>query len=80
CGTPVITSNAASIPEVAGQAATLVPPTDSLRFAEEIRRVLDDPALRTALRAAGLIQASRFSWRTMADRTVRTYEMAVAER
>jgi glycosyltransferase involved in cell wall biosynthesis len=80
CGTPVITSNAASIPEVAGEAAALVPPTDSLRLAEEIQRVLDDPALRTAMRTAGLDQSTRFSWRTMADRTVRSYEMAVTER
>jgi glycosyltransferase involved in cell wall biosynthesis len=80
CGTPVIASNAASIPEVAGQAATLLPPTDTRRFADEMQRILDDPALRTALRSAGVKQASRFSWKTMADQTVRTYEMAVTER
>ncbi len=79
CGTPVITSNVASLPEVAGKAATLVPPQDAARLAEEMRRILDDPAQQTAMRAAGLIQATRFSWSAMADGTVDAYERAVAE-
>jgi glycosyltransferase involved in cell wall biosynthesis len=40
-------------------------------------RVLDDPQLRTELRAAGRIQASRFSWRAMTDQTVASYDRAV---
>jgi glycosyltransferase involved in cell wall biosynthesis len=76
CGAPVITSTAASLPEVGGKAALLVPPQDSDRIAQEMARVLDDPQLRLELRAAGRIQASRFSWRAMTDRTVASYNLA----
>jgi glycosyltransferase involved in cell wall biosynthesis len=79
CGTPVITSTAASLPEVAGQAATLVAPQDANQLAQEMRRVLDDPRKRMEMRAAGRIQASRFSWRTMTDQTVASYERAVRQ-
>jgi glycosyltransferase involved in cell wall biosynthesis len=77
CGTPVITSSAASLPEVAGQAAVLVEPQDTERLADEMERVFDDPQMRTELRAAGRIQASRFSWRTMTDQTVASYARAI---
>jgi glycosyltransferase involved in cell wall biosynthesis len=77
CGTPVITSTAASLPEVGGKAAVLVPPRATDRLAQEMARVLDDQQLRTELRAAGCIQASRFSWRAMTDQTVASYGRAV---
>jgi glycosyltransferase involved in cell wall biosynthesis len=78
CGTPVITSTAASLPEVGGKAAVLVPPGDTDRIAQEMQRVLDDPQLRMEMRAAGRIQASRFTWRAMTDQTVASYRRAVA--
>jgi len=78
CGTPVITSTAASLPEVGGKAAVLVPPLDTERIAHEMERVLDDSQLRTEMRAAGRIQASRFSWRAMTDQTVNAYARAVS--
>jgi glycosyltransferase involved in cell wall biosynthesis len=77
CGTPVITSTAASLPEVAGQAAVLVAPQDIDLLAQEMERVLDDAKLRTEMRAAGRIQASRFSWRAMTDQTVASYARAL---
>jgi len=77
CGTPVITSTAASLPEVAGKAALMVPAEDADLLAREMERVLDDPQLRTEMRAAGRIQASRFSWRAMTDQTVASYALAV---
>jgi glycosyltransferase involved in cell wall biosynthesis len=77
CGTPVVTSTAASLPEVAGKAAILVPPENTDRLAQELERVLDDAQLRVEMRAAGRIQASRFSWRTMTDQTVASYTRAV---
>ena len=73
CGTPVLTSTAASLPEVGGKAAILVPPQDTDRIAQEMQRVLDDPQRRIEMRAAGRIQASRFSWRAMTDQTVASY-------
>jgi len=78
CGTPVITSTAASLPEVGGKAAILVPPLEADRIAHEMERVLDDSQLRTEMRAAGRIQASRFSWRAMTDQTVNAYARAVS--
>jgi glycosyltransferase involved in cell wall biosynthesis len=77
CGTPVLTSTAASLPEVAGKAAVMVPPTETDRIAEEMQRVLDDSQLRTEMRAAGRIQATRFSWRAMTDQTVASYNRVV---
>jgi glycosyltransferase involved in cell wall biosynthesis len=79
CGTPVITSTAASLPEVGGKAAILTPPEDTDRIAQEMQRVLDDPQLQMELRTAGRIQASRFSWRAMTDQTVASYRRAVAD-
>ena len=78
CGTPVLTSTAASLPEVGGKAAVLVPPQDTDRIAQEMQRVLDDAQLRMEMRTAGRIQASRFSWRAMTDQTVASYARAVA--
>jgi glycosyltransferase involved in cell wall biosynthesis len=77
CGAPVVTSTAASLPEVGGTAALLAPPQDTDRIAQQMARVLDDSQLRTELRAAGRIQASRFSWRAMTDRIVTSYNLAV---
>ena len=76
CGVPVVTSTAASLPEVGGKAAVLVPPRDTERIAQEMQRVLDDPQRQMEMRTAGRIQASRFSWRAMTDQTVASYRRA----
>ncbi|GAC1321768.1 MAG: hypothetical protein NVSMB2_18740 [Chloroflexota bacterium] len=78
CGVPVVTSRAASLPEVAGLAARVVDPTDTDGLAREMQLVLDDPQTRVELRAAGRIQAGRFSWRAMTDQTVSTYTRAAS--
>jgi glycosyltransferase involved in cell wall biosynthesis len=67
CGTPVVSSSAASLPEVTGAAALLADPdVDSLCAA--ITQVLTDSALREELRTKGLQQAARFSWTDSAHR------------
>ncbi len=73
CGTPVVCSNAASLPEVAGDAALLVPPGDAPALAAAIRRMLADPALQAAMRARGLERARRFTWEETARRTALVY-------
>ncbi|MBV9170474.1 MAG: glycosyltransferase family 4 protein, partial [Chloroflexi bacterium] len=78
CGTPVIASDVASLPEVSGKAAILVSPNDAMQLAREMQRLLDDPQLRTEHRAAGRIQATRFSWRATADSTAAAYGRAMA--
>ncbi len=62
CGTPVVTSTAACLPEVAGDAALLVPPTDVDALAAALDRALTDKALRTDLIAKGLARARQFTW------------------
>jgi glycosyltransferase involved in cell wall biosynthesis len=62
CGTPVITSNTTSLPEVVGKAALLVDPTDAEAIADALWRLLDDVALGHNLRKMGLERAQAFSW------------------
>jgi glycosyltransferase involved in cell wall biosynthesis len=61
-GTPVVTSNVSSLPEVAGDAAVLVDPYDPGAIADGIYRVLTDERLRRDLRLRGIERARRFSW------------------
>lgn len=61
-GTPVVTSNVSSLPEVTGDAAELVDPYDPEAIADGIYRVLTDVELRRDLRRRGLARAHQFSW------------------
>jgi glycosyltransferase involved in cell wall biosynthesis len=61
-GTPVVTSNVSSLPEVAGDAALLVDPYNPQAIADGITRVLSDATLRDELRRKGLARARQFSW------------------
>lgn len=74
CGTPVITSNTSSLPEVAGDAALLVDPQDVEAIAQAMRRVLEDSHLAANLRAKGLRRAQQFSWERTAQETIAVYE------
>lgn len=76
CGTPVITSNRSSLPEVAGDAALLVDPDDRSALAEAMTRITEDEALRETLRERGLRRARRYSWDETARMTVDAYEGA----
>jgi glycosyltransferase involved in cell wall biosynthesis len=67
CGTPVITSDRSSLPEVARDAAALCDPTDPSSIAEALGAVLRDPVVAGKLRHLGLERAARFTW----DRTAR---------
>jgi glycosyltransferase involved in cell wall biosynthesis len=62
CGTPVVTSNVSSMPEVAGDAALLVDPHDPDAIADAIRRAVTDEALRATLIERGAARARDFSW------------------
>ena len=62
CGTPVITSNLASMPEVAGSAAILVDPYNVSEISDAMKMVAEDFQLRAELRQAGLARAKEFSW------------------
>lgn len=73
CGTPVITSNIASLPEVAGEAAILVDPHSPHDIAEAIRRVLAHPDLRQQLSQRGVLRARSFRWDYTARQTHHVY-------
>jgi len=78
CGTPVVTSNVSSLPEVAGDAALLVDPYDVDAIADGIRRVLDDGALRRALIERGRARVSQFSWSDAVARIQEVYRDVLA--
>ena len=80
CGTPVICSNAASLPEVVGDAALTVPPTDTSALAQTLWKVAGDPGLRAELVERGLRRAGRFSWQACAEETLQVYRDALARR
>jgi glycosyltransferase involved in cell wall biosynthesis len=73
-GTPVVTSNVSSLPEVAGDAAVLVDPYDAMEIKEGIKRVLTDPALCAELRSKGRARAREFSWEKSVARTIEIYK------
>jgi len=77
-GTPVVTSNVSSLPEVAGDAAVLVDPYDAQAIADGIYRVLTDETLRRDLRKKGVARAGMFSWETSVRRVYKIY-MQVAK-
>lgn len=69
CGAPVISSNSAAMPEVAGNGALFVDPLDAKGMAEAILRVLDDPGLRGEMSVRSREQASRYSWSVTGQQT-----------
>jgi glycosyltransferase involved in cell wall biosynthesis len=77
CGTPVITSNTSSLPEVVGDAGLMVNPTDTQALAEAIYQLLTDPDLRNELRTRGLARSKHFSWAKTAAATLAAYHAAL---
>lgn len=74
CGTPVVCSNASSLPEVAGDAAILVNPHDIAELAQALGRILDDDELHHQLVQQGLCQVRHFSWEKCAQQTLQVLE------
>jgi glycosyltransferase involved in cell wall biosynthesis len=75
-GTPVITSNVSSLPEVVGEAAMIVNPENVFDIAKGIKEVLLDDELRLRLIRAGIEQARKFSWEETARRVLAVYRRA----
>ena len=72
-GTPVVTSNTSSLPEVAGNAALLVNPENVFEIQRALQRALLDSALRARMKQRGIEQAQRFSWETSVARILQVY-------
>jgi glycosyltransferase involved in cell wall biosynthesis len=80
CGTPVVTANVSSMPEVAGDAALLVDPHQPGEIAAAITRLLKEPRLWEQCSRRGRAQAARFSWERTARLTLEAYRAAHAAR
>ena len=77
CGCPVAASKVGAVAEVCGDAALLFDPTDVDAIADAIVRVTSERELRAQLRAAGLLQAARFTWEATAQQHLAVYRKAL---
>lgn len=77
CGTPVITSNVSSLPEVVGDAAVQINPYDTLEMADAIFRVLTDEMLRESLIKKGLEHRLKYNWNKIAGEILAVYQDVV---
>jgi glycosyltransferase involved in cell wall biosynthesis len=75
-GTPVVTSNTSSLPEVVGNGAILVNPENVFEIMHALHRVLLDEPLRELLRVRGLAQAAKFAWDDAVIKVLQVYERA----
>lgn len=80
CGTPVITSNSSSLPEVVGDAGLMVDPFDEEALEKAMLRVVEDAQLRVQLSEQSVRQAAKFSWRRTAELTLAVYQEVMASR
>jgi glycosyltransferase involved in cell wall biosynthesis len=77
CGTPVIIADAASLPEVAGEAALCVSPDDSAAWSLAMQTVLGEEGVAAQLAAAGPARAARFTWDRAASQTADVYRTVI---
>jgi len=78
CGTPVITGDRTSLPEVVGDAGIMVDPYDVNAIANAIERLLADDALRSELSRRCIDRASKFSWQKTARQTLNVFEQVMS--
>jgi glycosyltransferase involved in cell wall biosynthesis len=77
CGTPVITANTSSLPEVVGDAGIMVDPHDADGLCQAMLKLMTKTDLRQAMSKKSLEQAGRFSWSNCANQTLAAYKMAI---
>jgi glycosyltransferase involved in cell wall biosynthesis len=77
CGTPVLTANNSSLPEVVGDAALLVPAEDVGAIANGLAQLVADETLRSRLRSAGPLRARRYSWEHAAQQVLSCYRQVM---
>jgi glycosyltransferase involved in cell wall biosynthesis len=77
CGTPVITSNVSSLPEVAGDAAILVDPMDVQAIVKAVCRLQNDSVYRHGLIDKGIKRAQSFTWETTVEQVAKVYEKVI---
>ena len=74
CGTPVVSSNKTSLPEILGNAAIYFNPADYEEMAEKIAQVIQDENLKNSLIQKGFEQIEKYDWKRMAEETLEMYE------
>jgi glycosyltransferase involved in cell wall biosynthesis len=77
CGTPVITSNTSSLPEVVGDAGIMIDPKDEDALCQAMIDIVKNNKLRNTLSIKGIERAKLFSWGKCADETVKAYRFAL---
>ncbi len=78
CGTPVVSSNAASLPEVTGGAGLLIDPDDEKGFSDAMLKVANDNALQAELSKKGIERAKTFTWKKMGETYVSLYHSVLS--
>ena len=78
CGTPVITSNTSSLPEVVGDAGKMLDPNDTEGICQALLDVYSNPELRSSMRQRSLDRARLFSWEKSTRETIAAYKIALA--
>jgi len=76
CGTPVVCSNASSLPEVTGDAALSFNPKDAGELAEKMLKVLGSEKTAASLKQKGIRRAKQFTWENAARQVLKAYEKA----
>jgi glycosyltransferase involved in cell wall biosynthesis len=79
CGTPVVTSNTSSMPEVAGDAALFADPTDEKEIAAQLMKLLTDETCYQSMVSKGLERVKAFSWEATAKATFNVYQSVHAQ-
>ncbi|MFH1162426.1 MAG: glycosyltransferase family 1 protein [Candidatus Jorgensenbacteria bacterium] len=77
CGAPVVASNVTSLPEILGESALLVDPSEVQAIAGAVRQVLESEALRDGLQERGFVNVKRFSWQRAAEETLKVFERSL---
>jgi len=73
CGTPVVVSNAGSLPEIAGDAALITSAYDSIIVGKDLITICKDETLRERLRQKGFEQSKKFTWKSTGERLIRLF-------
>lgn len=79
CGTPVVTSNVSSLPEVAGNSALMVDPYNVDQLADALKTAIVDEDIRTRMIETGLEQAGQFTWQDSAHKLLQVYNSLLGE-
>jgi glycosyltransferase involved in cell wall biosynthesis len=79
CGTPVVTTDIASLPEIVGEAGLLTPVSDEVNLGKNIMNILENPELRQRLSMAGCERAAGFTWERTARETAQVYKRTLGE-